>query len=49
MLAFDGDPEEMQVSAIVAEERPGEGFTGFWTRDEEMVDRILSSVRSAVV
>ena len=47
VLAFDGGPEASQASALVAEERPGEGFTGFWTHDAEIVDRILSTVASA--
>jgi len=49
VLAFDGGPEEMQASALVAEERPEGGFTGFWTHDETMVQRILTSVASATV
>ena len=46
VLAFDGGPEETQACGLVAEERPGEGFTGFWTDDEETVDRILTNVAS---
>ena len=49
VLAFDGGPEESQVSGLVAEERPGEGFTGFWTHDGEVVDQLLANVASATV
>ena len=48
VLAFDGGPEAMQASGLVAEERRDEGFTGFWTHDEETVDRIFSSVASVI-
>ena len=48
VLAFDGGPEESQASGLVAKER-ADGFTGFWTHDEEMVERIRTSMASASV
>jgi len=48
VLAFDGGSDATQASGLVGKERPGEGFTGFWTNDEAMVERIRTAMASAV-
>jgi hypothetical protein len=40
-VVFDGDGEDDQKSAILAEERADREFYGFWTYDPSIVDRIL--------
>jgi DICT domain-containing protein len=48
-VAFDGDGDPGQASALVAEERAAGEFYGFWTYDKELVDSILDAVAGRVV
>lgn len=43
VLAFDGGPDEMQASGLVARERP-DGYDGFWTDDAEIVEDIRAAL-----
>lgn len=44
-FAFDGGPDPSQNCAMVAEQRDGGSYYGFWTYDRPMVDRVFEELR----
>lgn len=45
-LAFDGDGDDDQKCALLAEEREPRSYYGFWTYDPDTVDRILGYLQA---
>jgi hypothetical protein len=45
-VIYDGGGEELQKCTLVGTQKRENEFTGFWTYDPELVDRVISTVRS---
>jgi DICT domain-containing protein len=48
-VAFDGDGDPGQASALLAEERAQGEFYGFWTYDKDLVDTIVAAAEGEAI